>query len=1258
LNTEKIRTETLKTPYTYRPDHPRKPSIKIDSDIVSLKIKEKKISKGEVVRVFKLGKESTIRFSPSPSHIEIEFFVERGTNFYLTATSGKKSIHTQHIYARTSGIKTITLNTFYTDQIMLKGVGIWIKKICFWICEDSDSWEGPINSDCGFGLPVINILNSKYLEEAFAEECDPHWAVAACRLGPKNLCALKGKNFDDLKEILEMIRGEGIRVPVGWNVMEQKGESLSGSNGKEPSISISPYDLLLMQSQNPDIAKVLGLYWVDRSAQDNEYYDYKVVAEWPQRTLWRLKNKTTFEDLETGRRLFYIFYKDECIFLGSKAVVVNRESRFAKVTRGIAFDYPNNTVVKIFFCRPVKEVQVFIRHEGDLASLEAFSSLEHLIDYHEIKFSEGVLAVHAEDLKYVVLKGKGIILYRLHYDSEFLEYGQRHAIICGLKKAPEIELPAPTGLKATCLLGSITEVDEQGREVQRRFRVGLRWNLPVGEDNGLVSNAPVGYLIERTDPWGQTVLVTGMDPVYVVPVDSEIQGDEFKGQRDCTGREIKERQYFEDSVIEKGRYKYRVAAVDLFGRRSKFSRASYVELLPPKPPHPVDVTAKFIDFNSYNFEDDNSVDPNLSGRDIDWLKENRTSAIVVSWRWPKEIQNQFPDVTAFRVYFKEGWLNLLRGTVTEVEDTNDGYILHTDLQHIRAGALADEWLRQGKIIYRVKTNTGGSNITITVSRPPGFLDLNPEQMRPKGNETFVLPVTKLVAEGGMAIDYKQSENWGEPIYEHFVMDPSQEEYKVYIPYPSFESTETEKVRYGQVAVSTVSDGEEGAVSPPASIFSIYRNLPESPKCWILPALKATPADFYGKSSFPLRWERESGLKYYVYRAMDESIYQVDWSFRPRPELTAEENRVFPEGWSEEKRQQVAERLNRLNTFSKDDSGRVQAFTYYRELNDEELMVLASLDGNEAAFTKLNDLPIDPESEQYRDRLIPGEPSTYTPDRERVLYVDSTLDGRASNRYLYRLRAVDEIGNMSDFSLPTPPIEIPRVTPPPAPSITSVEGGDRKITIRWSFLPGYGIAGYLVYRSDAKDKAGDWRKMELLKKSPSDTYSVEVQDPSPLEFEYEDDTVEPRKRYYYGVVAVSKDDNDRDLRSVMSAVKSGQAYDLTPPEPPNIDTIEWVRVGEDGAIYSYSESVPAGQMRYPAVYLKWSSPDAELTCLVQYRLGSDEGFMNASEWLPPGVYEYIHRNEFTFQAQEYRIKVINRVGNSNTSAPVMLQPPSP
>ncbi len=480
-------------------------------------------------------------------------------------------------------------------------------------------------------------------------------------------------------------------------------------------------------------------------------------------------------------------------------------------------------------------------------------------------------------------------------------------------------------------------------------------------------------------------------------------------------------------------------------------------------------------------------------------------------------------------------------------------------------------------------------------------------------------------------------------------------YVVTLPGLPLTPSAAEPMAYGQIGVSTADDkqhanddparngtpwgnrhGNEGPVSPPQTVYAVKREPPAKPSDPPPEPEKvfAEPADYYGHSRYTVRWpraEKDAALCYQVYRAVDSSLFNVDktrWSGRPFNEGGPEPAYLVPGRWPT-----VAKALNKL----------VQANPDYAGLPRDALQTLASLPGNEAAFTLLTPEPLDPTNPSNLDS---GDPTGQT-----MGYTD-VLDGRANNRYFYRRAIVDRAGNRSELAASTPPIHLPDTTPPRAPLPVKALGGEKKVILTWQANRESDMDRYLIYRTTQRENSEDIRLMG------DPVSSVQHQNKSRIDWT-DNDLLGPMT-YYYRLVAVRKgeigsDHTDVvDLLSQPSEILAARAYDLTPPPPPQITVIEWVRLDEKSKIYPYSGPIPADAVRNAAVHLVWTSPDSNLTCLVQFRVGSETAFSNASGWLARGTYQYVHRNEYGFENQEYRIKVINRAGNANsTFAPATL-----
>lgn len=457
------------------------------------------------------------------------------------------------------------------------------------------------------------------------------------------------------------------------------------------------------------------------------------------------------------------------------------------------------------------------------------------------------------------------------------------------------------------------------------------------------------------------------------------------------------------------------------------------------------------------------------------------------------------------------------------------------------------------------------------------------------------------------------------------------------------------IRNGHFGVSCIGEGGEGPVSVPAGFVRVYRG-DETERRAVLVDLKRPiapqediviggPPNFEGKLEFDfsqhnLSWTKRSDWRYEVYRTLDDTLFRVDDAIRcdiatgkssPRFSNATEKQQWlynnFPSGNHSEIEQLIIDPASL-------DLATIESHTNRNIL----LQALASLPYNERAFTKL-DLDVEHLKQDENDA-------------SKMTCIDDTIEGRAKGRYFYRVQAFDTAGNPSSMGISTPPIYVRGDLHPRAPVITRVEGGDRQITIRWATIRDPNIKGYLVYRTDDKARTKDLRRMEIIKTNPTEDYSVAVLDHLPIEFEYIDATVEPRKKYFYGIVAISEGENQEQLRSKISTIRVGQAYDLTPPDPPTWTRTEWTRVDPDGNEFPFVDPVPSGETRKPALALAWTSTDPNLKPLIQKRRDDEARFSRESDWLPRGSTEYILRGLHPHIRYHFRLLVLSLAGNRN------------
>lgn len=155
--------------------------------------------------------------------------------------------------------------------------------------------------------------------------------------------------------------------------------------------------------------------------------------------------------------------------------------------------------------------------------------------------------------------------------------------------------------------------------------------------------------------------------------------------------------------------------------------------------------------------------------------------------------------------------------------------------------------------------------------------------KPEMERGFGVAVTK---ENLFFIDYLDAQNWTDRSISHY--EPKHQALKTYVVYlespafpePPIGANDKDKVRYGQITVNSQIGTLQGSVSSAATIMSIYRARPVAPRDFLpaesVDALKATPANVHGKSSFALRWNKtHTSLKHHVFRTLDATLFLVD-----------------------------------------------------------------------------------------------------------------------------------------------------------------------------------------------------------------------------------------------------------------------------------------------------------------------------------------------------------------------------------------------
>lgn len=201
----------------------------------------------------------------------------------VTGFAGPVPVIQQHVKASVGGQTRVELATPGLTAIGMSVDRFQSLEVCFvpGAFVRRGSWDRL--PDCPFpiGLPLTHPdypATGSQPEDRNVAEAD---GLSRVRYGPVN--RWMGQPFADLYEQLTRLVKGGQVVPMADDaravILPFTGGGAPGEVQPNP-VKVHPLDLVLLGATHPAFAQILGLYWVDRTADPHRDYDYLVVADY------------------------------------------------------------------------------------------------------------------------------------------------------------------------------------------------------------------------------------------------------------------------------------------------------------------------------------------------------------------------------------------------------------------------------------------------------------------------------------------------------------------------------------------------------------------------------------------------------------------------------------------------------------------------------------------------------------------------------------------------------------------------------------------------------------------------------------------------------------------------------------------------------------------------------------------------------------------------------------------------------------------
>jgi len=591
------------------------------------------------------------------------------------------------------GQRILTLHANPTDYVVLRGTDMVLCELCFVLLREGRDrfWpDTPLNGNTPIYLPITHPVWDSPHRHTPDDQAEARSRLPAGLLQETRTAYVAGFR-DDLHAILYDLVGTDPQRLYRLRNADQRSAATLDWPGM---------NLVQLLALDPNLARVLGLYWHDEPPSADAYFDYRVIAHYGDASYPGLG--IDFARLEPGRRFGPTLEHAGLTFVSPNPVEVSSAiwagSQHSGLHFGrelaaapIAITLPERT-------GPPRSVTLHLVTEAAI-SASAYLGPTRMASLIKTAGEVTMLFEHPSGIDTILLFPLGdvdlvSIVMRENIDPlGDVVYDAFHVRTNTPAPASRPSLGPPQVVEAG------TGISEKGRLMTGQSRVDLRWKRGEAGGNHLLADEPIFYLVQRGDlaDDGETVLAKSvLNEAAPTLVSERPHSDAGPAM-------------YSDRSVPDGTYWYSVRGIDLFGVLGDWGPSQEIVVHDRQPPPPPQgVKASYLD----------PADPSLSQEDRDWALANGPG-VRLTWQWPGLFSMQAPDVAEplgeFRAYTTKGVLNRLDGTALSVTAHGATSTVSTDIKWPgAANELVGLSLRIGQSFFTIGGNTSGDNCVFTV----------------------------------------------------------------------------------------------------------------------------------------------------------------------------------------------------------------------------------------------------------------------------------------------------------------------------------------------------------------------------------------------------------------------------------------------------------------------------------------------------------------------------------------------------------------